>query len=161
MDTPYRHTQVGWTIIFPVLGGVFLLLLTVFFLAGPSDATAVLVSSIVAVILFIALVLFGSLTVGVDSEAVDLAFGVGWVRVSVPLVDVSQARRVRNSWLMGWGVRMIPNGRLYNVSGLDAVELQLVNGRVVRVGSDEPDALLAAIEMRLASRGGLRDHADV
>lgn len=161
MDAPYSHTQIGWAIIVPVLGGVLLLLLTVFFLAGPSDSTAVLVSTIVAAVLFVALVLFGSLTVGVDGDAVEVAFGVGWVRVSVPLVDIEAARRVRNSWLMGWGVRLIPNGRLYTVSGLDAVELLLVNGRVVRVGSDEPDRLLAAVLYRLASDGRSRDDSEV
>jgi hypothetical protein len=161
MTGPYRHTQVGWAIILPVLGGVLLLLFTVFFLAGPGDATAVVVSVIVAVVLFVALVFFGSLTVNVDRDAVDLAFGVGWVRVSVPLDDVVQARRVRNSWVAGWGVRMIPGGRLYNVSGLQAVELKLMNGRVVRVGSDEPDALLTAVNAALTARGARREDTGV
>jgi hypothetical protein len=156
MSAPYRHTQIGWTIILAVLGAV-LLLLTVVAFAGPSYATALLISVTAAVVLFAALLLFGSLTVVVDPEAVDLAFGVGWVRVSVPLIDVVDARRVRNSWLAGWGVRVIPGGRLYNVAGLDAVELRRENGRVVRVGTDQPDALLAALRAALASRDLSRD----
>ena len=40
---------------------------------------------------------------------------------------------------------MIPGGWIWNVSGLDAVELLLGDGRVLRVGTDEPEALSRAI----------------
>jgi hypothetical protein len=52
---------------------------------------------------------------------------------------------VRNPWYYGWGVRLTPHGILYNVSGLNAVELLLDDGRRVRVGTDEPDALVRAL----------------
>jgi hypothetical protein len=53
---------------------------------------------------------------------------------------------VRNRWYYGWGIRITPRGWLYNVSGLDAVELALKNGKCVRIGSDEPHALARAID---------------
>jgi hypothetical protein len=37
---------------------------------------------------------------------------------------------------------------LYNVSGFDAVELSLADGRRVRLGTDEPDAVVAALSER-------------
>jgi hypothetical protein len=43
------------------------------------------------------------------------------------------------------GIRLSPGGVLWNVSGLDAVELSLDGGRRFRVGTDEPRALAAAI----------------
>ena len=70
------------------------------------------------------------------------------------LADVTAARKVRNHWYAGWGVRIIPRGRLYNVGGLDAVELEMDNGRVVRVGTDQPDALLAAVQAALEVKEG-------
>jgi hypothetical protein len=41
---------------------------------------------------------------------------------------------------------MAPGFRLYNVSGLDAVELHLKSGEIRRIGTDDPQGLAAAIE---------------
>ena len=54
-------------------------------------------------------------------------------------------RRVRNKWWYGYGVRKVPNGWMYNVAGLDAVELELGEDRVFRIGTDDPAALMAAL----------------
>jgi hypothetical protein len=59
---------------------------------------------------------------------------------------------VRNCWWYGWGIRRGPDFRLYNVSGLDAVELRLKSGEVRRIGTDDPLALAAALKP--AARGG-------
>jgi hypothetical protein len=52
---------------------------------------------------------------------------------------------VRNPWYYGWGIHFIPGGMLYNASGLSAIELQLTNGRYVRIGTGEPQALADAL----------------
>ena len=59
---------------------------------------------------------------------------------------------MRNLWYYGWGIRYTPHGWLFNVSGLDAVELELKNGRTWRVGTDEPVELLAAIQAAAEGR---------
>jgi hypothetical protein len=56
---------------------------------------------------------------------------------------------VKNQWWWGWGIRLIPGGWLYNVSGLDAVELKMKNGRVYRIGTDEPRKLAEFIQAKL------------
>jgi hypothetical protein len=54
---------------------------------------------------------------------------------------------VKNAWWYGFGIRVIPGGgRLWNVSGLHAVELLLKDGRRLRIGTDQPAALSLAIE---------------
>ena len=55
-------------------------------------------------------------------------------------------RAVRNPWYTGWGIRLGPGYVLWNVSGRGAVELDLASGRRFRVGTDEPAALVSAIE---------------
>jgi hypothetical protein len=40
---------------------------------------------------------------------------------------------------------MRPGFRLYNVSGLDAVELRLKSGDVRRIGTDDPHGLSASL----------------
>ena len=67
------------------------------------------------------------------------------IRDRFEVADITSARVVRNSPLHGIGMRYIPHGRLWNVWGLDAVELQLRNGTRFRIGTDEPQALLAAL----------------
>ena len=46
---------------------------------------------------------------------------------------------------MGWGIRKVVGGWMFNVAGLDAVELGLSKGGLFRIGTDEPDQLLEAI----------------
>jgi hypothetical protein len=139
MGVNYRHTQVGWVI----LGVVAAIAAFIFYrLPGP-PATP----SLVPVLVILALVasLFATLTVQVDREAIRLHFGVGLVRKRIPLAQVSAWRAVRNPWYWGWGIRLTPRGVLWNVSGLGAVELALPGGRRLRVGTDEPEALVSAI----------------
>ena len=92
---------------------------------------------------------FGSLTVRVDEGAVKLRFGVGLIRRTIPLDRIQAAARVRNRWWYGWGIRLTPHGWLWNVAGLDAVELRLQDGKVFRIGTDDPAGLAAAVEAHL------------
>jgi hypothetical protein len=153
MSHKYHHTQIGWTLIVLVLAAVVAEIVLVAVLV-PGSTLALSLSGALAAILAVTLVLFSTLTVTVDAAAVRLAFGMEVLRREVPLDEIAEARKVRNAWYSGWGVRVIPNGRLYNVGGLDAVELRLDNGRVVRVGSDEPDVLLMAVQRALDGRKG-------
>ena len=41
---------------------------------------------------------------------------------------------------------MTPSGWMFNVSGLDAVELELVNGKRFRIGTEDPSEVVEAIE---------------
>jgi hypothetical protein len=139
VSTHYRHTQVGWVIL------ALLAALALFFWRGlPREAAAAarLPFLVVAAVLLLG---FSVLTVEVDGEAIRLRFGIGLVRKRIALADVSAWRAVRNPWYCGWGIRLGPRGVLWNVSGFDAVELDLPGGRRFRVGTDEPSELAAAI----------------
>jgi hypothetical protein len=48
-------------------------------------------------------------------------------------------------------MRLIPNGWLYNMSGTKGIELQLKSGRVVRIGSANPEELAREVSLRLRS----------
>lgn len=92
---------------------------------------------------------FGGLTVTLDESAIDIQFGPGWPRKRIALADVRGAEPVRNSWWYGWGIRLTPHGWMWNVSGLDAVEVLLADGRRTRIGTDEPRELAAAIHQAI------------
>jgi hypothetical protein len=67
------------------------------------------------------------------------------LRKSIEREAIMGVTPVRNPWWYGWGIHLTPRGWLYNVGGLDAVELALSNGRTLRIGSDEAAALARAL----------------
>ena len=133
---------------------VFFGVLAVVMLAlGQKEAAIVLgvVTVGLALILGIVLALCHSLTVRVSRSEIALSFGVGLIRKQFPIGDISSASIVQNRWYNGFGIRKIRGGWLYNVSGFDAIEIQLKNERKYRIGTNQPKELLAAVESALAS----------
>jgi hypothetical protein len=142
----YRHTQTGYLMLLAcAVAFVFLLVLLPIRSPGPVGVWLPLV--VLGLVAFV----FGSLTTEVGPQQIRIWFGPGLIRRSFALPDVASCTVVQNPWYYGWGIRKIPNGWLYNVSGSGGVELRLRNGGVARIGSDEPEALLRAL---LAFKGG-------
>jgi hypothetical protein len=95
--------------------------------------------------------LFKDLTVTVDEKEVTASFGVKLFKKKIPLNEIVSCKKVRNRWYYGYGIRYGRGFVLYNISGLDAVELEIKGKkRKVRIGTDEPDELCAAITSRLS-----------
>lgn len=92
---------------------------------------------------------FGWLTVRVSDEGVNLRFGIGLVRRCIPYERIRAVSEVRNRWWYGWGIRLTPHGWLWNIAGLDAVELELASGKRFRIGSADPRGLRKAISAHL------------
>jgi hypothetical protein len=134
----YRHTQIGYVTLAALVAGLGAMawsLLPGGYAAGEVGLLLMLAS---------AAVLFSTLTVEITPEALRVLFGPGWVRRAVPLREIESAKVIRVPWYVGWGVRWA-GFWLYNVSGRMAVLLQLRRGRAFGVGTDEPEALLAAL----------------
>jgi hypothetical protein len=141
----YKHMQTGWV----VLGVCVGLMLLFEFLPKQRVPREVFFPALILLLLVI-IILMGALTVEVDDVTIRLRFGVGLVRKTFSLADVASCKPVRNKWWWGWGIKCIPGGWLYNVSGLDAVELKLKNGKIFRIGTDEPQALNDFIRAKLS-----------
>jgi hypothetical protein len=103
-------------------------------------------------LLAIFLVIFHALTVYVDGREVTLRFGFGWPRRSIPINEIRDVCIVESPPADGWGIRVIPNGVLYRIAGRTTVELQLTEGRLVRIGTDQPDELALAVEKAMIWR---------
>lgn len=82
---------------------------------------------------------------------ISLAFGPGLIRKSFMVADIEHTVIVRTHWYNGWGIKLIRGGWLYNVSGLDAVQISMRNGKIYQIGTDEPQQLLAAIKHAIAT----------
>jgi len=134
----YQHTQRGTLMISASLlaaGFVFYHLLH----GGPSWLWIILALTAAVGIVF------SSLSVVVDDTRLTAAFAPGWPKLEVRLTDIVEVLVVRNPWYYGWGIRLTPAGLLYNVSGLNAVEIRKKNGKTIRIGTDEPDKLRQAL----------------
>lgn len=135
----YQHTQVSYLNLIVGAG------LALVFVAVGRPATAAGVVALVSVLVW---AIFGTLRTSIDDRALRVRFGpLPLIRKRLALTDITAASVVRNSFLYGWGVRYIPRGTLWNVWGLNAVELQLRSGKCFRIGTDEPQALLQALRV--------------
>jgi len=139
----YRHTQFG-TVNVVIAIAIMPLVFLPAWVAGAAP-----VAWLILLFLLGVLALFYNLTVEIDAEYLRISFGIGLIRKRFPLDQIDSCLPVRNSWIYGWGIRLTHRGWLYNVSGLDAVELKMKSGKTCRIGTDEPEVLAAALREAL------------
>ena len=145
MSNHYEHTQPGTLMI--VTLAVSALVCAAF--AYSDTSASRWIPGAVALGMIVLAWLFSSLTVVVNDKEVQWYFGPGAWNYRMALSDIESAQPVRNSWINGWGIRVGPSFRLYNVSGLDAVELNLKNGDIRRIGTDDPAGLAKGLAAAL------------
>jgi hypothetical protein len=138
----YRHDQIGWLMII-VVGAAAILTGVLWILHGES------VNGVTCIILLVLIPFFYRLQVIAEETELRIKFGIGLIKTSFRWQDIEACRAVRNKWYFGWGVRKIDKGWMYNISGLDAVEISMKNGRAYRIGTDEPEKLCNAIQLHL------------
>lgn len=145
----YKHTQIGYVMLL-VMVGVAVLYAWIYSMATVQDPIPPGATLIMFLVVFL-LASFGSLTVSIDEKFLRLQFGYGIFRKKFALSEIESVKAVRNPWFFGWGIRMWPWPYMwiFNVSGFDAVEIRLKNGRVYRIGTDEPKELEAAVRKEI------------
>jgi hypothetical protein len=143
MNTEYRHRQIGGVIIAAIVTGLVFILLP-FWMSGSFHPIQVAL----IILLVVTLGVFHSLTVEITNGRLSCRFGPGVIHKTFLVSEIKDVRSVRNPWYAGWGIRYKP-GRywLWNVSRFLAVELVLEDGKVFRIGTDEPELLIQAIHM--------------
>lgn len=134
----YRNTQPGTVI------RVAMLAISILFLVLGMFAYMALLLPLALVVLSLAL--FHSLSTEVTNDSIVIWFGVGLIRRTIAISRVKNCAPARTPWYIGYGIRLVPGvGWLWNVSGFDSVELEYINGKRFRIGTDEPEELAAAI----------------
>jgi hypothetical protein len=145
--TAYEHKQPGklirWTMILTIVA--FVVIMTVAKIWTYPIAVQ-LIPIVVLLILLACAILFDSLTVRITESRLSFHFGPGLIRRSFELKEIEEAEIVRNQWWYGWGIRLTPHGWMYNVSGMDAVQITLRGGKKFRIGTDQPLELHSAIQ---------------
>ncbi len=137
----YKHKQWGlFTLIaMPLIAAIILRINYSFPL--PAAGIGVLFG-----VLTLVAITFSSMTIEVNESEINWYFGPGLFKKSLPLEEVGQCKKVKNPLWMGIGIHAFGTGWIYNVSGLLGVEIELKGGSFIRLGTDEPNYLVQAIE---------------
>ena len=145
----YTERQIGWTVIVPVLG--ILVLLLIFYINqwgnNPISYSGLLIMS---TIFIISLLLFFQMRTSVDNEKIRISYGIGLIKKTIDIHNIERIEIVRNKWYYGLGIRIIKNGWLYNIHGLNAIELKLKNSKsIIRIGTADKKKLMKEIESKI------------
>lgn len=137
----YKHTQIGYLML-TIAGLTLALFLSIILSIGTHGPTIIIMIVVTGILLS-----FGSLQVRIDTTHLHIKFSYGIYRKKFPLDRIASVKTVKNHWYYGWGIRLWlkPTMFIYNVSGFDAVQLTMADGRIYRIGTDEPEKLKHAI----------------
>lgn len=89
----------------------------------------------------------GKLTISVNGQ-LQWHYRYGLFKRSVNVADIAQVTQVRTSPIWGFGIHFTNRGWLYNNFGLDAVRVELNDGRTFTLGTDQPQQLVNALQTR-------------
>ena len=146
-QTSYRRAQ-PFTTLWVVLPIV--LASTLFTQWANRDPHAVEGAAFMVLLFAAILLLLGRLVVELRGHTLLWHYGfVGWPRWSVPLDRIARLERIKACSSAGAGIHGKAANRNYNASiGGPALRLTLDDGRIVTLGTPEPERLQAFIEAR-------------
>ena len=148
----YKEFTFGWLVLLGLVPAQ--IVITYLYLNNMGDKPINTVGFVLFTLLFIiTYLLFYGLTTKVGDGFLTVSFGIGLIRKRIQLHRIKKVKTVVNPWYFGWGIRFIPNGMLYNMSGSDGVELQFSDtDRIIRIGTRDAGHLKTEIENRLTER---------
>ena len=152
--TTYKHTQISYLMLLVTLAVLVLFAwLQITARAEPPSVDSgpnFAVTAIMILILFV-LASFTTLTTSIDENYFRIKFGYGIFTRRFPIKEIASVQAVKNRWYYGWGIRawFWPYMWIYNVSGFDAVEIIMRNGKIYRVGTDAPRELEVTIKQAI------------
>lgn len=145
----HKEFTVAWVILAAIaLAGV--VVGYVYFVKNDFDQTEKTGLIIYAVLSILVVLNFYGLTVEISGDTIKAYFGFGLISKKIKFEKIESIKAVTNPWYYGWGVRIIPNGMMFNVTGTKAIEISYKNSnRVFRMGTKNPQLLVEEIRNRL------------
>lgn len=140
----YKEFQFAWWIL--GLIPVWLIILFFYYSDDPETNISGTLLSYISIIFVLIGILFYGMKTHVNGRKIIISFGIGLIRKTIDLESVQSVESVRNKWYYGWGIRIIPNGWMYNIAGLRAVEIKRKDqNSILRIGSKHPEVLRKVI----------------
>jgi len=99
-----------------------------------------------SVLMLVCLLTFYRIVIEVDENYITFKLGIGLFKKTYQINDLTSCSSVRCSFISGFGIRKIANGWLYNVSGLDAIELKFNDRKdIIRIGTNKSDEIASLV----------------
>lgn len=90
---------------------------------------------------------FYGMTIIVTDKHLKIKFGIGFYTKKIDLSTISSVNVQIHPFYFGYGIRILLNGLLYNVSGRHAIEIRFKNKKsVIQIGTNDWDRLKDAID---------------
>lgn len=142
----HKEFQFAWSL-FPMMAIVQILGVILYITgAGDRPVNGVGLSILVGSSQLVFALFYGMTTI-LDPEKITVLFGIGLIKKRFALNKIKEVSVVKNPWYYGWGIRYVPHGKLYNISGLKGVELTFYStDRIIRIGTQDPAKLKNEIE---------------
>jgi hypothetical protein len=144
-----KYTQFGkFSVLLMVPILIFLVIMMI--ITGFDDPAPLIIMIFVIVTLLICLLIFYKLTIEIDDTHLSFSLGNGMIKKKYALKDIEACKPVKNPLLYGIGIRLTPDGWLYNVSGQYSIELTFKNKKSkIRIGTDKPEEVSETINKLL------------
>jgi hypothetical protein len=145
----YSSFQFGWLVVIVFL--IVIAWITVAYMFQWGNNPVPEAAYIVFLVMFFGTMLFFyGMTVIVDEKQVIIKLGIGIYKRKIDLSSIQSVESVTYPSYYGYGIRLIRNGILYNVSGNHAVRLTFKNSkRMILIGTNDWDNLKAVIEEKI------------
>lgn len=144
----YKKSQIGWIVI--LVFGLIVIFINVAQVNQGENTTLPFVVFRVFAFLFVVIgLLFYKLTVELSGAILKLTYGIGLIRIKFQIDALEQTEVIKTPWYWGLGIRMTPNGMLYNIQGSKAVKIEYISKgeqKSVMVGTPEPEQLKKALD---------------
>ncbi len=143
MSAEYKHTQFGTLtlIILLITGAIIARIFLSMFVGGQLVVAFVMIG-----LYLLILAMFYNFAVEISDGKLKFWFGIGVVGKTYPLKEIQSTQEVKNPWYYLWGVKSIPGGWLYAIAPGSAVEIVFKDGKVIRLGTNQPKKLKQAID---------------
>ncbi|WP_415776370.1 hypothetical protein ACMYQ1_10415 [Shewanella oncorhynchi] len=137
----YKHSQLGTSLVV-----LLTIPMVIVFFFSSGDSTVKI--TIYCTMSFLILNFFRLKTV-INNECITISFGLGLIRKKIKLESIVSVEPLKTSILCGWGIRIMNDGKLYNVSGREAVKIKLKDGTAVAIGTNDVKNLMNSINKNL------------
>jgi hypothetical protein len=96
------------------------------------------------------LLAFYGITIIVTDKHLLIKFGIGFYSKKIELASINSVAVLKTPCCYGYGIRIIPNGLLYNLGSKHSIEIKLKKRKqVIQIGTNDLEKLKEAVEKGL------------
>jgi hypothetical protein len=143
MKAKYRHTQYGTlvSLVF-LMTGILIAVVAQRILAEGRVPSAIFMLGVY----LLGLLMFYSFTIEISAQKLKFWFGIGIIQKTIALKDIQSIKEIYNPWYYFGGIKLIAGGWYYAIAPGTALEIELRDGRIIQLGTNQPVQLNQAIE---------------